>query len=222
MFLLDTLDNLPRMRISNSLMNVFLWVLRESGARDVPSLYHLRKVQASLRKSSGVPTTQHKSPKGNIYSMNDPRTLIAMVSSFIIYYTISTITNINYNQNLYQDWANPSVCGYIHRYPVIPQNGIISEVYHAQKWRKDVDRHTLSPMYDAGSRHYYIDELAQLKNGTFVIPVRWLEDHTGCIFADAYAVAFDDQVSNFYPHKLQYIIHQTYSTLLLLLTIQQF
>ena len=53
-------------------------------------------------------------------------------------------------------------------------------------------------MYDAGSCHYYIDELAQLKNGTFVIPVRWLEDHTGCIFADAYTIAFDDQVSDFY------------------------
>ncbi len=80
MFLLDTLDNLPRLRIPNSLMNAFLWILREGGARDVPSLYHLRQVQANLRRSSGVPTIQAKSPKGNIYSMNDPRMLVAMVS----------------------------------------------------------------------------------------------------------------------------------------------
>ena len=79
MFLLDILNNLPRMRISNRLMNIFLWILREGGAHDVPTLYHLRQVQASLRKSTGVPTTQHQSPKGNVYSMNDPRTLVAMV-----------------------------------------------------------------------------------------------------------------------------------------------
>jgi hypothetical protein len=80
---------------------------------------------------------------------------------------------------------------------VIPPDGIISEVYHAQKWRKDVDRHTLSPMYDAGDRHYYIDEPARLKNGDFIIPVRWLEDNDGNVFADAYAVTFNDQVRGF-------------------------
>jgi hypothetical protein len=80
---------------------------------------------------------------------------------------------------------------------VIPRNGVISEVYHAQKWRKDVDRHTLSPMYDAGNCHYYIDELARLKNGTFIIPVRWLKDEDGNSYADAWAVTFDRQVRKF-------------------------
>ena len=94
-----------------------------------------------------------------------------------------------------QDWANPTVCEYIHRYPVIPPNGVISEVYHAYKWRKDVDPKTLSPMYDAGNCHYYINELAQLTSGKFVIPVRWLEDTNGKVFADAYAVTINLQVS---------------------------
>ncbi|KIJ94946.1 hypothetical protein K443DRAFT_639947 [Laccaria amethystina LaAM-08-1] len=163
-------------------MNIFLWILREGGAHDVPTLYHLRQVQASLRKSTGVPTTQHQSPKGNVYSMNDPRTLVAM------------------------DWANPAVCDHICRYPVIPRDGVISEVYHAQKWRKDVNPHTLSPMYDAGNCHYYIDEVACLKNGTYVIPVRWLEDEDGNVCADAYAVVFDHQlVANVVDNEIIFI-----------------
>lgn len=61
-------------------MKVFLWVLSEAGVRDVPSFYHLRRAQTSIRKCCGVPTLQQKSPKGNVYSINDPRTLVAMVS----------------------------------------------------------------------------------------------------------------------------------------------
>ena len=62
-------------------MKVFLWVLREAGVRDVPSFHHLRQVQSSIRKLAGVPTLQRKFPKGNVYSVNDPRTLVAMVSA---------------------------------------------------------------------------------------------------------------------------------------------
>ena len=98
----------------------------------------------------------------------------------------------------HKDWANPAVCDHIRLYPVIPQDGVISEVYHAQKWRKDTDRRILSPMYDDGNRHFYIDELARLKNGHFVIPLRWLEDHNGNVLADAYAVTVNDEVWGFH------------------------
>ncbi|KAJ7165789.1 hypothetical protein C8R46DRAFT_1219577 [Mycena filopes] len=103
LFLLDTLYNLLRLRISNSLMKVFLWILKESGAHDVPSFDCLHK--------------------GNIFHMNDPRTLVA------------------------KDWANPETRPFIHVYPEIPEDSGIREIWHAQKWRKDMDLDDLSPMW---------------------------------------------------------------------------
>ena len=79
-FLLDVIDNLPRLRISDSMMKVFLWVLRESGARNVPSFDALRKLQKRLHSQSGIPSKSHQSPQGNLFFINDPRKLIAHVS----------------------------------------------------------------------------------------------------------------------------------------------
>jgi len=80
MFLLDVIDNLPRLRISRSLMKVFLWLLKQVGVKCVPSFDALRKVQSRIRDESGVPTINWMSPKGNAFSFNDPKKLIANVS----------------------------------------------------------------------------------------------------------------------------------------------
>jgi hypothetical protein len=74
----------------------------------------------------------------------------------------------------------------------------------------------LSPMYDAGNRHYYIDELARLKNGNFIIPVRWLEDVDKNVFADAYEVVFGDQVQCFLDRILPIIDHTIQSAVTVL------
>ncbi|KAF7303394.1 hypothetical protein MIND_00567600 [Mycena indigotica] len=167
MFLLDILDNLPRLRVSKSLMRVILWIMREMGAHDVPSLEGLNRVQKEIRAESGIPTLPCLSPLGNVFFMNDPCALIA------------------------HDWANSAIRKHIRVYPEIPTDGIIREIWHAQKWRKNMDLDALSPMYDAGHAHFYVNELCRVKDGQFVIPIRWVTVNSA-ICADCYIVEIDE------------------------------
>lgn len=49
----------------------------------------------------------------------------------------------------------------------------MKEFWEADKLR-EVDSNLLSPMYARGLQHFYINELAQLCDGTYVIPLRWI------------------------------------------------
>ncbi|EKM74296.1 hypothetical protein AGABI1DRAFT_103438 [Agaricus bisporus var. burnettii JB137-S8] len=164
-FLLDMIDTLPRLRISGSIMKTILWPLRECEVKNIPSYKKFRDMQENLRKEAGIPTIQWQSPQGNTFSFNDPIALVA------------------------NDWTNPLVAPHLRVYPSIPKDGIISETWHASKWRRDMDRRFLSPMYANGDQHFYVDELAKLKDGRFVVPIRWLmneADHS--VYADMWVI----------------------------------
>ncbi|KAJ7126361.1 hypothetical protein C8R46DRAFT_1146707 [Mycena filopes] len=167
LFLLDVLDNLPRLRISSSLMRVILWMLKEAGCKGVPSFDRLRKLQKELRAQCGIPSIPCKSAQGNVFFMNDPRAIVA------------------------KDWTNPTTRNLIHVYPEIPEDGVIREIWHAQKWRKNMDLDILSPMYNAGASHYYVNEVARLRSGDFVVPVRWVKFRNK-VYADALFVTFNE------------------------------
>ncbi|KAJ8077850.1 hypothetical protein PM082_002291 [Marasmius tenuissimus] len=150
-------------------MKMFIWALRELGFANTPSYYGLRQAQEQLQKTSGIPNIECKSVQGKVFYINDIRTIIA------------------------HDWLNPLVQSHIQVYPEIPEDGQVSEVWHAEKWLKTLDPDLLSPMYDAGTKHYYVYELAQLRNGDTVIPIRWILDQNR-ISADAYLVGWNEVV----------------------------
>ncbi|KAF7371507.1 hypothetical protein MVEN_00005500 [Mycena venus] len=156
MFMLDLLDNLLRLRLSDDQLRTIIWVMRECKTPDVPSFSALRKKQAELTKNINIQTRHHVSAMGNEFFMNHPAELLAL------------------------DWANPLVREFLQVYPEITDH--ISEFNHADKWATEIDLDDLSPMWpimwadwkNSGHKHFYIKELAQLKNGEFVVPMRWV------------------------------------------------
>ncbi|SJL18296.1 uncharacterized protein ARMOST_21882 [Armillaria ostoyae] len=146
--LLDILDNLPRLRLSTSQMQMILWLLKETGATDVPSYKVFRQLQADLRELCGSSPKAYTSGLGNHFYVNDIRDSVA------------------------RDFSNPEIARHLQFYPE-ETDGPISEVWQAARW-KEFSPAQLTPMYARGLRQFYIEELAQLKDGSYVIPHNWI------------------------------------------------
>lgn len=81
--LLDILDNLPRLRMSNNQFRMILWILKECGVRDVPSFDTFRTMQTSLRELCGSEPKLYKSTMGNHFYVNNIAESVARVSSLL-------------------------------------------------------------------------------------------------------------------------------------------
>jgi hypothetical protein len=170
MFMLDLLDNLPRLRLSDDHLKAIIWVMRECKTPDVPAFSALRKKQASMTSDVGIKSEHHTSSLGNHFYMNHPAKLLALVSVKYKQYCLRT--------DSLQDWANPLVRPFIHIYPEV--SGPIAEFWQADKWTSEIGLDELSPMWAdwenkaASHRHFFVNELAQQYDGTYVVPVRWI------------------------------------------------
>ena len=142
--LLDIMDNFPRCRFTSGQMSLIIEFAKNVGVPNVPSLKALRNIQQSLQSGCGGAPTRIESPQGNIFYMNDIRDTIA------------------------RDLANPLVAPRMHFHPE-ETNGPISEVFQAERWTEYAPDQ-LTPMFTKGRRRFWINELAQLEDGTFVVP----------------------------------------------------
>ncbi|KAI0311552.1 hypothetical protein OF83DRAFT_1166297 [Amylostereum chailletii] len=127
--------------------------MRECGTPNVPSFSALRAKQAALLKEVDIETGKHISTLGNYFYMNKPSKLLAL------------------------DWANPLVREHINLYPEVATPSL-SESWQAQKCAVEANDDRIAPMWadwqHAPHRHFFVKELAQLKDGQYVIPLQWV------------------------------------------------
>ncbi|TRM61676.1 hypothetical protein BD626DRAFT_375148, partial [Schizophyllum amplum] len=147
--LLDIIDNLPRLRMSSNQFQIILWLLKECGVKRVPSYDKFRKTQQSVSRMCGTSNTEeHKSTLGNRFFTN--------------------------NISVALDFANPEVAKHLNFYPEDCGDGPISEVWQAKRWT-EFRADELTPMYSrSGAKQFFIEELCQLEDGSYVIPHLWI------------------------------------------------
>ncbi|KAJ7866241.1 hypothetical protein B0H14DRAFT_2573515 [Mycena olivaceomarginata] len=146
--LLDVMDNLPRCRFTGDQLSLVLHFAKKLGVADVPSLKGFRKIQQHLQLNCGNKPVKSTPHLGNIFYMN------------------------NIRETLASDMANPLVAPHMHFYPE-ETDGPISETFQAERWT-EYHPSQLTPMYSRGQKRFWIEEVAQLVNGRFVIPRTWI------------------------------------------------
>lgn len=170
MFFLDLIDNLPRLRQSDDSMKVIIFILRELGVQNVPSLSALRTFQAK-QTQSGVCPTHHISSLQNHFYVNHPAKLFAL------------------------DFANPLVRRQMRFYPEI--SNPVTESWQADKWLHEVDLTELSPMWanfsETPKHHFFVGELAQLSDGRLVVPRKWILI-SGVSHFEMYDISYSSEV----------------------------
>ncbi|KAJ7049132.1 hypothetical protein C8F01DRAFT_1353615 [Mycena amicta] len=160
--LLDVVDNLGRCQFTSAQMGLVLHLLKHLGARNVPSLKGLRKIQKRVHEDFGNKPVKITSTLGNIFYTNNIRQAIA------------------------RDFGNPLLAPHLHLYPEEVVKGPVSERWQAER-ALDYTADQLTPMFTDGQRRWWINEVAQLKTGQFVIPKTWIT-RQGKLTSDAYVV----------------------------------
>ncbi|KAG8740925.1 hypothetical protein FRC10_003540 [Ceratobasidium sp. 414] len=91
-FLLDLLDNIPRLRLSTEHLKLIMWVMEEAGCSNMPKFSWLRQVQQELRTVCAITLHQYCSSRGNYFEMLDIPQLIGqdfsnpLVAPHLVFY----------------------------------------------------------------------------------------------------------------------------------------
>lgn len=79
MLVLDVLDNMPHLRLSDDHMKSVLWMLKELNVPGTPSFYALRETQKRLAEEMDIQPRKHVSALGKEFHAVAPEDLLALV-----------------------------------------------------------------------------------------------------------------------------------------------
>ncbi|OWZ43410.1 hypothetical protein C356_03456 [Cryptococcus neoformans c45] len=153
---LDLMDSLLHQKFSVKQLDHIIEAIKDvtEDLYMVPTRNSLRRSQKETRKLiyEGDPVKAFVSGQGNHFSIFDPRETISL------------------------ELCNPRFTKIMHFYPEV-QPTAVGEVWEAGRWMEYEDE-LLAPMWISDRLdQYYIHEVAQLLDGRFVIPLRWVTIH---------------------------------------------
>ncbi|KAH6905084.1 hypothetical protein BKA70DRAFT_1225872 [Coprinopsis sp. MPI-PUGE-AT-0042] len=164
MFMLDLLDRLPRLRISDDHMKTIIWII-------VLTFTGLRKLQERLKKDIGVVPEHHTLPQGNHFYTNHPAKLFALdfanplVRNEMIFYP-----EVDPNEPLEEMWQADKWV------KEVPDNEL------SPMWCSKASR-----------KHYYVNEITESLDGQFIVPKCWVTKR-GVVYAQGYLLSYSKTV----------------------------
>ncbi|KZS87843.1 hypothetical protein SISNIDRAFT_386046, partial [Sistotremastrum niveocremeum HHB9708] len=145
---LDVLTSLPRTVTSDDDAEGLVWLLKSNGVKDVPSVQQIKESKKRLRDLCGVRTIHYKGDLGHPYYVNSIADLIRL------------------------EMSNPLVRPFLHFFPEETRKQV-SEAWHGQKWRKDMQPDLLTPMIRVRGQDYFIFEPTLLTGNRYCMPIKW-------------------------------------------------
>ncbi|KAI0681707.1 hypothetical protein BC835DRAFT_1205883, partial [Cytidiella melzeri] len=141
----------PRLRFSDAQISAMLRWAKALHARDVPTLYAIKKMCQDLRRLVGDPTKKVVSPSGNIFYINDIGAAVA------------------------KDYANPLTRFAMSDFPE-DRGGYMSEAQHGFKMLRDGPEGIVTPAVRVEGKIFFTQELLQRSDTSYFIPERFFVD----------------------------------------------
>jgi hypothetical protein len=189
MFMLDLLDQLPRLHLSDDQLKTIIWVMKECNTPNILNFSSLRRKQTLLAKALTLEPEQCTSALGNEFSFNDPAKFFPLVRLLdCVHCTVLSHKS--------QDFANPLVRPHMALLPKLQDP--VTDFTQCGKWTREIDNAYMTPVWanwqSFSAPQFYVNELAQLHGANcYFVPKKWIT-LTQQVYAEGHSARYDNAV----------------------------